>query len=399
MSFMRNYGFFISVTDPLWFTKRLEYEIDLSAVTGWEHEISFDFGYRDARMSFSIGEIGAQEWLANGLGRHVTFFDAAQNVRWEGFVNVIKAGLGPLVLERGPILEVVNRCSVVYTPIVDATVDPIVTGAEIETVISEDYDSQIRYAIQEEIVSGGTLMDDATYTGGSVTNEAEAIRNAYLEEFKYPQLSQEINIGTGSVSYIQLELRGYRDFLSRYIYNNNIVSPATTVIPDKLKAILAADPNGIFSTNYEHIQETAEFLQLTPAWENESRTAETIADEMVALGTGTDRRTYLAVYNNRLCYYDQIPSKIEYEYRINEGQPVITDLYGDAPIQPWEVTPGKWTIFPDVSPGQTVKVSNVREDPRIMFVESVKYTAPYTVELSGGKVSNWRKFLEKYGVL
>ena len=47
--------------------------------------------------------------------------------------------------------------------------------------------------------------------------------------------------------------------------------------------------------------------------------------------------------------------------------------------------PGKWLMFTDFLIGQAEEL-NLRNDPRAMFIETVKYTAPWSLQLKGGAV-------------
>jgi hypothetical protein len=87
------------------------------------------------------------------------------------------------------LLDVGNRISVVYTPILDATVDPPVVGVRQPTAIAEDSDSQDRYGIVEKVLSGGTCFQA----------DAERYRDTFLAENALPQTGETLAIGQGQI--------------------------------------------------------------------------------------------------------------------------------------------------------------------------------------------------------
>jgi hypothetical protein len=395
MSFFQEKGLSVKVTRPLW-TSVGEQEWNLSAtINTWDHEIAVDGGYRSARFQIAANDRMIEDWLESGLGRHVECYNQAGIKIWEGFINSISASLGTLSITRGPLLSVANRVGVTYTPIVDTEVEPMTTGAATMTTLSEDTDSQDKWAIQEEIISGGTLMDDATWCGSACTpdNEAEEIRDAYLGEHKYPETSESINVGGPAQPQLTLECAGYVEFLNRYIVDDD--TEGTTTIPAKIQTVLGLDVNSIFSTDYNYINDAAAFLLLTPSLEIENRKAKTIIDEMVAQGDGNDNRTYFMILNDLKAYYDAIPTTIDYHHRIAAKDSVVTTPTG-ARIDPWDVRPAKWAFLPDFMVGRTFP-SELRLDPRNVFIESVRFTAPNGLVLEGGKVSNVKQLMAKKG--
>ena len=238
-------------------------------------------------------------------------------------------------------------------------------------------------------------MDDATYcgTGCTPTNEAEELRDAYLEENKLPETSQEFSISQATVPTLTLECLGYHHWLNKYVYDP--AASGTVQIPTKLKAILAADPNAIFSTNYNNIADAAAYLLLVPAAEEQIRFAKAIIDEMVAMGDANDNRTFFAIYEDREAHYSAIPTEVEYYHYVTR-QPTQISNIDNNPVMPWQVRPGKWMTMPDFLPGFKGP-AELRFDPRNVLIESVTYQSPLELTLNGKKVSKVSQLLAKRG--
>jgi hypothetical protein len=287
-----------------------------------------------------------------------------------------------------------NRVSVEYTPYIDITVDPATTREATVTTIVEDPASVEKYGAIEKMFNHGSLVDDATYIGGGVPeNEAERIRDSYLEDIKSPVTTQEFKLQEGG-TYLELEIEclGYGWWLEAFIYDNPFVTIIT--IPDKIKAVLAYDTNAIFSTDYDEINEAANFLLLTPDGSDGLSNGKEIIEEMVAQGDANDNRTVFLIRDGRKAYYDVISSKIDYVVDIKDGK-LRFKTQSDVTVQPWEIRPGKWLLFTGFLPGLPYPTAPDRDDPRCEFIESVRFTTPDQVEITGSRLSHLPQLLKK----
>jgi len=368
-------------TDVLNFTRRFSSDID-----SYSHITAANFGFKSATLVSRIYETEISDWLENGLGRHVVTKNQAGGVAWEGFVDRVTISFGSLSATRGPMFDISNRVTVVYTPIIDVSVDPPVTGSATETPIAENTDSQGRYGIIEKIVSGGQRLDDGTY------DEAEEIRDLFLAEMAYPYTDEQINIGSSSLPTLTLECFGYKQWLASYVFNDYT---ATTVQLDtKVKAVLDADPNAIFSTNQTNIGSNA---QITNSLEESNRFAGTVISDIVGLGDGSDNRWVFKVLENRVCYYEAIPTEIEYFHTLSGKSASNIANSAGRNVDPWDVRAGQWVRITDFLIGEH-KPTPLRTDPRVLFAEEVTYTMPFGVSIAGSKVNKLTQRLKQLGV-
>ncbi len=67
-------------------------------------------------------------------------------------------------------------------------------------------------------------------------------------------------------------------------------------------------------------------------------------------------------------------------------------------VDPWDVKVGEWIQFTDLDVCQTLSTDSFRDDSRMMFIEGLSYTAPYTLQISGGKVDTLTQQLNKLGL-
>lgn len=292
--------------------------------------------------------------------------------------------MGNITIERGRLTDLCNRCMVVYTPIIDPDANPPTTGTTTETLIAEDEDSQRIYGIWEKVVSGGTALPE----------NADYIRDTFLEENKNLQLTHHPVIGqTGGDVTVSLECRGYKEFLS-YVYNY-LSDPALSIeASEKIIDILEADPNDVISSDMHYINYNG---VLVLDYEDQNRPAIEVINETVGFGDINYLRWVFGIYEDRKAHYRAIPETIEYLHYIATESQKILNLH-NAEISLWNVRPGKICVIPDTIIGQEPMYTGVRTDPRVMFIESVTYTAPGSIDLQGRKIRNLDQLLAQLGV-
>lgn len=375
-------GLYIEYSSP--FVSGEKYLGTIYEITGYSHQIDSIGGFVSAQITKNMQLNNAEDWYEWGLGRIIRVFDHRGILVWKGFVNQVSIAVGPTTEIRGPLMNVRNRVSATYTPR-DFTVFPPVDGSQTTTIINEDTSSQALYGILEEIISVGSATETT----------AELARDRYLAENSIPKTTGSLSITPGSASSptVTLDLLGNVNWLMHYIYENTSAT-TTSYLSDKIIDILTDDVNGIISTDYNYIESN---LYLVPDLETKSRMAWDIITELVSLGDGvTDGRSIIGVYDDMdRVYYNSIPTDIEYEYKLSNPRQVITEPGSSNIILPWMVRPGKWITVPDFLIGRNIPSTNLNGDPRNKFIDSVRFTAPYTVDLSGGANDTLSQMLKK----
>lgn len=359
--------------------------------SSYSHDISVDMGFDSASITVKGNQQYADDWIEHGLGRHIEVVDDDLITVWEGFVNEYSVSSDTLSAQGGPLIEVANRVLGVYTPL-DPTADPPAAGPQTETPIQDDTTSQNRYGILESIFSIGQASVDTV----SGDNQAVQAAQTLLQDLKLPRTSESLNLGeSAGQAQITLQCRGYSAFLDRYIFND-----ATTLTEDiatKIQAALAADPNGLFSTDYSGIDANA---FLVAARERENKTALAVIKALVAIGDPNDARAIFGVYEDQRAYYEIVSTTTtpEYQHRIVDKRQRIETYNGGTVVRPWQVRPGKWLFLPDFLPGHGVPTADLRDDPRMVFIERVSYSAPYSLSISGQRFGTSAQLLAKMGL-
>lgn len=381
MSFHQSVELSISAYEPLVVGTGIIDDSIGQKAESYSQTISALGGYESASISINDRQLDIENWLSSGLMRHIEVYNPSLVKIWEGFVNEIVITLGGLSVTRGPLLSVSNNVAVTYSTI-DTSISPPAVGQRATTAFSADTDSQALYGFLESTLN----------TGGATSTEATTIRDVYLNENKDPQTSQQLTLSQNNTISMQLNCLGYYHLFKKYIYNQT-ASTGETDLDTVLAAIIAGDPNSIFSTDTSKI--TANTLQVKQ-YLNDNSPAWSLIQGLVARGDSSDNRYIFGIYNDRVPTYEAIPINYEYQQRLADPAQKIENQAG-IEIKPWDVKAGKWLFVPDFLIGKVLPTS-LRLDPRMIFIEQVTYSMPWDLSIRGGKADKLGQKLAKLGI-
>lgn len=348
----------------------------------YTHTITTDGGFKTASLSIAANADMVSDWLEYGLGRYVDVFNWQGGIVWQGFVNTVDITDGPLKISLGPVTDISNKVALIYTP-VDTTRVPPGAGAITTTGWSSDTTSQGLYGIWESLEN----------TADKSTTSATRTLARWLAENAWPKRRSTYSNVSGGAPQVSLGLVGFEALLEAYY----IVEPTATgfyTIDEKLGLILDADPNAILNVDNSSIDANAITY---PDNDDMNRTAATVIKDIVSIGDAGDNRYTWGVYEDRKFYYTVAPTTIEY-VAYHNAQNMRVQTVGGLPVDPWDLRPGHWIIFPDTMLARAWPTANFNRDPRCAFIEDVTYTAPYTVAISGGQVFKMAQRLARLGL-
>lgn len=362
----------------------------VNSIESYSHILSAEDGYKSAIIQFKVPYADLEKWFEEAVGLHSITLDSSTETCFEGFVNAVNVTIGRLSASRGPLLDLANRVIISYTP-VNVDIYPPAQGNQTETVAAEDATSQNKYGIVEKIVAGGQLA----VTGiDADSNDAIKIRDAYLLENKdlktdQPQLtfSRESDLAT-----VTLNILGYKSWLNAYVHNT--YTTAYLWISERIKDLVQADPNGIFSENFTGIEDN---VWLTTEFNDQNQTAWTQIQKLLTFGNDVDdSRRIFGVYKDRRIIYKPIPTDIKYYGSVTESLRYIRDS-NNAAINPWNILPAEWLQITDLAISKGFEVET-RKDSRNIFIESVNYAAPYDLVINGIKLRDIPQMIAKLGL-
>ena len=375
---------FINIFDSLLnggeFWKRIHH------MNEYRHTINADGGYWSARFTMPVRGTDIDMWVQAGLGKHVEVSSSTLDVYWIGFINKISVNYGPVVMSHGPLMDIANRVDLVYSAI-DTTTTPPTTGIRLKTGFANDTDSQEKFGIITKVLSTGGVDEENA-------GEGSRIRDLFLDENKYPSTSNRWSTESTSPGLLTVECLGYIHWLN-YAYNNE--TAGTQNASTKISTVL----NGTYNPNNSWLPFDTSGIDSNTiqvgAWENEDKIALDVIKKVVAQGDASNNRWLFAVYGTA-AEYKAIPTSIDYLTRLSDPKLKITTTDGGK-IEKWNVLPGKWLMFTDFI---TSYVSNdvdfLREDPRVMFIESVSFMAPDTLRLTGGTTDTLAQYISRLGL-
>lgn len=376
-------GLNITYGDPLLKDSRQAFLGSLAEyVESYTHEIRSVGGYYSASMSFKTNDAVSQDWILNGVGRHIEVFNPAQQIVWEGLVDKVTLNIGNFSISVGPLItkEVANRVKIKYS-VVDYSISPPATGVTLTSVAVNNTASQNRYGIIERTLSGNELTETM----------AESVRDSWLTEHSFPPIVVSSTLLGNSEPTLTIDCMGYWSYLSTWTYSNNTAGSQT--VREKILEILQDSPNDIFSTNYSRISDnTTEVAES----ETNGRTPDTILTELTSLGDSSSNRYTIGMYAGRQLIYEPIPTSVGYVQHVGAG---ISTLDGRR-VNSWDIVPGKWVYYTGFLRPRSIptSLSGLASDPGSGLVETVTFTAPGDVSITSARFSKLDQLFARMGM-
>jgi len=290
--------------------------------------------------------------LANVLLSAVEIYDGHDALVWWGYVSELEITTGNFSF--GVSLDsMANRIAVAYSYVTAG----FATGSRATTDWAQDTDSVAEYGILERLESM-SQADDL---------EAEARRDALLEQYRYP--IPKISFGGESLG-ASLTCRGWYHLLKRRYYSNegsdyaiettSQIEAIVEAVGDHFRGVDIIDPSGVFTSDYSDGDSNA-WAQI---------------EDLLRVGTTNSRRLLVQVTPTRYLRIYEEPSPGLNDYNIlSDGR--VEDRFGRA-LRPSQDVVGHWARLKDVVPA-SVDTSRMA-DPSRIFIERATYM-PEELEL------------------
>lgn len=330
-----NLGSFVSNTNPT---------ESINGITNYSHKVDIIGGYDTASINFSMGSISqAEEWIEEGVGRHIKVYSRYGNIIWEGLVNTVKFIVGKRTLSIGAYLDIINRVKVAYT-----LRDPPLGTPDEDRYLETDWASYgpsvRRYGILEELVSGGS----------GYSPEMDALRDQVLTDNTEPLISESLPAGNnegGSVS-ISLDCIGYYRLLDKQVYYYG----TTTEYDDlsvKVASILSANANARHFIRTKSLSTIGYDALLH---ETQGRTAWGIIKDDISKTPIGDNGIICGMFAENTFVLKRSPNTIA--FRRDGGSDIIKDA-SNIEVAQSEVTPGGLMLNNDLSVPISYRIKSV----------------------------------------
>ena len=347
------------------------------------HDINVFGGFESANFTISDVPLDIEDWLYRGLGADIKVYSDALTSCWEGFVNIIKAQVGALTITIGPLMDMANRVAVMYNGVENVEY-PAITIGQVRTTEKNDTTSQGKYGILPKILSAS----DCT------TEEADGYAGTYLDKKKNPKISQDWSSTKKGTPQLELDCLGYQYWLD-FPYDDSTVGDQSARL--QIIDILAATPNIawlVFDTN--HIDPDGDSDIVATVQENDNQTGLSKIKSITSFGDSVYNRWLFGVYEDFKAYYYQAPTEVEYRQNLGDASNRIYTPAGGL-VYPWNIRPGKWIEYADILIGEAIP-ADLNNSMRFQFIESVKYTAPWGLQLKGGEVDTLAQRMAQFGL-
>ena len=353
----------------------------------YSHTIEAFGGYTTASFTFKASEAEIDDWLENGLNRHIEVYDPRGIECWEGFVNQLTYSVGGFSVVRGPLMDLANRVWCTFASL-DSTATPPTQGLTTETPLANNLASQERYGLLERIIDAGTR--DEINNG-----EASHIRDTYMAEQRV--LTNKTWNSTGmNEPTLTVDCCGYIKRLERLYFIDAV--NATITCTQEVTNVLDADLllNHLFSSTNASIGVNAVGIG---EYRSEYVPCDTVLKDAVSFGGPAYARWLFYIGNGRYATYRAVTDTIAYIQTLREPSQSILNPFGDS-VHPINVWPGQWMFFPDFAIGRKFdnNAADLASDPRALFIESATFTAPDQLDIAGGKSDRLPQILKEYGI-
>ena len=339
-------------------------------------------GHWSLTHNFNCSQRTAESWLEDGIGRHVELYGPSTIKVWDGFADQIDINIGGLTKSRGSLIDTVaNRIWVTYST-VDTSTPPPTVGIRATTTAANDTTSQGKYGIIERVIS----------IGGASLASAEQIRDTAIIEYAEPDSNEMDNLGSSTSPSVSVTCLGYHHWLKTYTVD--LTTTGDQNASAKVEAVLAADPNSFFSSDYNYV--IANTIQVG-AYDRDSRTADAVIKGITALGGTSNERWTFGFGNDRVAYYKAIPTAPVYQRRLAEPEQRVEQWVSGQRIKPWNVQAGEWIFYSDILASRPPSTT-LAEDPRYMFIEQAVYSTPWELSLQGSQVGNLDQIMAQKGL-
>lgn len=336
------------------------------SVLSYSHTKDTSSWFKSANISIRVKRSEISKWMLYGVGLDVVIKNSSSEVIFNGYVNKIDVNLidSTVAFTVGGYVDFLefpyeNTGATTYTTrekIID------VLEAEPNTIFSTEYsfiETNTLSVFEEETNnnSGQQIIKSLASLGGDSNNNRRIYgikedRTFFIEELPTTVTylaSSPTSVSVGPLTDIVNQSKtNYKDFVTGEKEETSIANDT-----------ISQGKYGIFT-------------QAISGGEVSQGNAESIRD------------TYINE-NSEPATSQVISGDIE-----------IKKLSGGT-FDPWDILPGRWLQFTSLGPDMD-SFSDFRQDIKLMFIESVNFSLPRTISLTGIKVSTLEQRLAKLGL-
>ncbi len=337
-------------------------------VQNWKHRTSANVGFDTASFDIVTSQGTLEDFFGSGLGRKIVMNSKMGSfIAWEGYIDTMELTL-PGLRMRISLDDMFNSVIVRYNQL-DTSTNPPGETPNTTTTAAVDSSSRSQYGTK-------SLMYRPAKIDKMPQAAAEQLRDVVLNQYKQPRRSSE---STSASSGIQLHVscKGFFHTLYWSTYTHTAASGTNNADIEIGRVLADINVNDVFiASSILDSNTTAVNL-----YRDGDETSFEIIQGIATLGDSSDNRWLAYVLENQVLRYQQASEVIKYHRRLSDNRREIFDQF-DRPV-PWdEIRPNAWLRTTDVE-SFSVSQTNKQDDYQLMFIESVQFTEPDGLTLSG----------------
>ena len=353
------------------------------ADNSYTHEIRAMGGFWKCKFDIMPNRLGIgylMEYLENGLGRDVRTYTANEDPAWAGLISKLELKYpgGSIVVS---LLDMANRTWVRYLSAEGGLIKKSTT--------QNDTASQTKFGIKEEVLMGAIISDG---------NVADQLAAAYLAEYADPGRSRmNIKLSRVSMSGVRLKVSclGYFRTLNWRTYNK------VTAHTEQNVSLQIGDINTAIGQFIASADLTENTSQVSQEYDRDELAGDLILG-LTRMADASNNRFICGVYEDRILKYEQAQglsseSDIKYKIRIRDNESVIREIETNRAVSPAALRPNDWLRVVDVLSGNIRTSTDIKKDPQVTFIESVTFSEPDGLTISGNRAVQIDNLMAKSG--
>ena len=344
------------------------------ATNSYGHDIRAIGGFWGCVFDILPGKNGLgylEEYLLNGLGRHVESYSPNGKKIWEGQIVRMTLQLPGAKMEVD-LRDMTNKAWIRYLTSEGGLIK--------RSTVFENADSQSKYGIKEAAVQGVIINSSAI-----ADVMAEMYLNTYVNAIRpRPSIAPSGSVGSGGVR-LSVFCQGYIRTLAWRVYNlmtEHSDQNLSLQISDIITAV------GQFVNSTDIVENT---LQVSQEYDRDDTAFDAIMG-LVRSADASQNRYIAGMYEERKFKYEQVRasalSDVRYNFRIRDNEKVIRES-GTGRVVPFsEIRANNYIRVSDIFTGKPFNGTDVNEDPQVTYIESISYQEPFGLDIQPDTISS-----------
>lgn len=300
-------------------TDKNDFNHSFNTIVSYGHVITNGIGFDSASLEAPANPDQANYYLGM-IGKRLTI-TSRLGLIWSGFINQIGIGNGIYYATIGPLVNMANKITVGYTDYDN--------GEKSFTSPISDLGSIDRYGTFYKVINGGKIPSSLAADNAAIA----------LEERRFPEVTDTFQQDQSAT--VKIDALGFGHMLKEYPYNN--ASSGTAYSHAIVQAVLEAQPDSVFSTDYSRFMTTTTLSFET--LQEDYKTADTVIQDAIEIGNDNNLPISFGIYEREKAWFVAPHEHVaELGYHHIPGENFVRDMAGRI-IWPEFIRPGRTLAY------------------------------------------------------